>query len=71
MSFAFTKVGSVASVAGELNQLKIEDNFGREVRDMLVRQFGSYQTDPTVIVKASGHTDTNHMSLNVNVETVY
>lgn len=71
MSFAFTKVGTAATVAGEINQLKIEDNFGREVRDVLVRQLGSYQADPTVIVKVSGYTDTYHMSLNVNVETVY
>jgi hypothetical protein len=64
MSFAFTAIGTKEEVGGQLERAQIPggegrfNEFGLELRDLLVRHFGAEDTgghEYKYVVKASGH----------------
>jgi hypothetical protein len=78
MSFAFTAIGTKEEVGGQLERAQIPggegrfNEFGLELRDLLVRHFGAEDTgghEYKYVVKASGHGGgTSPLSVQLAVE---
>lgn len=71
MSFAITKVGAPNDVALELNKVNIQDDFGKQLRDVIAAKLSEPTTLPNVIVKLVGHSSGTTVNLTASIEPVW